>query len=82
MLRTQISLSDEDRRLLDAVAARTGRSLAALIREAIWATYGSGASVEDDLAALRRARGAWSDRTFDGATYVERLRSGRRLPAP
>jgi hypothetical protein len=79
MLRTQISLTMEERRLLDGVAARTGRSIAALIRDAVKLAYGSERSAEQDLAALRQAAGAWEDRSFDGAEYVERLRSGRRL---
>lgn len=79
MLRTQISLSEADRRLLDAMAARTGRPMAALIRDAVQLAYGSERSAEDDLAAMREAFGSWQGRPFEGARYVERLRTGRRL---
>ena len=79
MTRTQISLTDEDRRLLDHVAGRTGRSMAGLIRDAIRAAYGASHSSEEDLAAMRGAFGAWGHRTRDGAAYVDELRSGRRV---
>lgn len=79
MRRTQISLTVEERRLLDEAAARTGRSLSALIRDAVEQVYGSGRSAEDDLAAMRRAFASWKDHDLDGADWVERRRSGTRL---
>ena len=79
MQRTQISLTVEERRALDAAAARTGRSISALIREAVETVYGAERSVEDDLAVMRQSFGSWKDRELDGATWVERLRSGSRL---
>jgi hypothetical protein len=49
------------------------------IREAVDQVYGSERSAEDDLAAMRRAFGSWNDRDFEGAAWVEQLRSGSRL---
>ena len=79
MRRTQISLTAEERRLLDAEASRTGRSISALIREAVSGTYGSERDAESDLRAIDAAIGAWSDRDVDGEAYVERIRSGSRM---
>ncbi len=79
MMRTQISLNPEDRRLLDAEAARTGQSISALIRAAVEITYGAERSSVDDIALLRQGFGAWQDRDIDGAAWVEGLRSGARL---
>ena len=79
MLRTQISLTGEQRRALDAASARTGRSISALIRDAVDAMYGHERSVEDDLAAMRSAFGSWAHRDQHPAEWVDGLRSGRRL---
>jgi Ribbon-helix-helix protein, copG family len=79
MQRTQISLTAEERRALDAEAARTGRSISALIRDAVDTVYGDERSAEVDIAAMRRAYGSWADRDDgDGAAWVDRLRSGSR----
>jgi hypothetical protein len=64
---------------VDVEAARTGRSISALIRDAVEIVYGTQRSSEDDLAAMRRAFGSWADRDTDGADWVEERRSGGRL---
>ncbi|MBB2890132.1 CopG family transcriptional regulator [Flexivirga oryzae] len=79
MLRTQISLTVEERRLLDEEAARTGRSISALIRDAVTAAYGRSSDAAEDQKAIASAVGAWTERGADGAEYVEHIRSGRRL---
>lgn len=79
MLRTQISLTEEDRNLLDTEAARTGRSISALIRDAVTRTYGSQRDASVDVQVIDAVLGSWRDRDLDGAEYVETLRSGNRL---
>ena len=49
MQRTQISLTAEERRTLNAEAKRTGRSISSLIRSAVETVYGSERSSDDDL---------------------------------
>ena len=80
MLRTQISLTEDERRLLHVEASRSGLSMSELIRRAVVAVYGDRRSTEDDVRALRRSAGGWvRDDDVDGAAYVEGIRTGRRL---
>ena len=79
MQRTQISLTVEERKTLDAEAARTGKSISALIRYAVTAVYGTWRSRNDDLDLMRQTFGSWSEHREDGAAAVERLRSGSRI---
>jgi Ribbon-helix-helix protein, copG family len=74
MQRAQISLTNDQRRALDAVAARTGRSISALIRDAVEPVYGGERSSDDDLAAMRQAFGSWKHRdALSGAAAAGRL---------
>jgi hypothetical protein len=74
MKRTQIYLSDGEAGVLRRRARASGRTVSALIREAIDRVY-----LQDKakiLAILERTRAAWPDGTPSGASYVERLRPG------
>lgn len=69
--RRQISLAAEPRQALDPAAARTGRSVSALTRDAVELVYGTSRSGTDDRDVIRRAFGARTDRDEDGAAPVE-----------
>lgn len=76
MVRTQISLTDEDVKLLESAERETGASRAELIRRAVREQYGTGRSLAERKRRARRAFGAWKDRDFTGDDYVRALRSG------
>jgi hypothetical protein len=78
--RTQITLTDAQYSRLRDESARSGRSLAELVRRALDGRY-EAASQADRLRLLDSAFGGWADRDEGGAAFVERVRSGtaRRL---
>jgi Ribbon-helix-helix protein, copG family len=80
MHRTQITLTDSQYARLRDESARSGHSLAELIRRAVDEHYEE-ISQSDRLSSLDSAFGAWRHRDEDGAAFVERVRSGsaRRL---
>ncbi|MDA8038725.1 MAG: ribbon-helix-helix protein, CopG family [Actinomycetota bacterium] len=57
MQRAQISVTSEERRAVEALAARTGLSISALIRAAAEDVHGAIASFDDRLAGAARERG-------------------------
>lgn len=75
MHRTQVLLERRQYERLKAESERTGRSIGALIRQAIDERFGE-KSPEELRLALRRSRGAWAGRAVDGAEYVDRVRHG------
>ncbi len=78
--RTQITLTDEQYARLREESRRSGRGLAELVRRALDRSYGSSSAAEL-RSALDASFSSWTDRDFDGASYVEGLRRGmsRRL---
>jgi hypothetical protein len=75
MHRTQITLTDAQYARLRDESARSGLSLAELIRRALDERYEQPSGTER-LRLLDSAFGAWSGREETGAEYVERVRSG------
>lgn len=81
LTRTQISLSADDRRVLEIAGRRTGRSMSALIREAIHSTYGAPGSGDRVRAALDLSFGVTTIEV-SGEAAVESIRTARRLIDP
>jgi hypothetical protein len=81
MRRTQIYLSDEQSRLLEAHAGATGSSVSQLIRTAIDTVYGKRRALTraQRVRIVRATAGAWTSRAESGADYVERVRGAGRL---
>ncbi|GAA3829263.1 ribbon-helix-helix protein, CopG family [Brevibacterium casei] len=79
MVRTRISLTSTERQLLDAEAERTGRSISALVRDAVTQVYGCKSDAHTDLNAIKTAFGSWAEQAEDGKTYVDQFRFGSRL---
>lgn len=79
MVRTRISFTTAERKLLDAEAERTGRSISALVRDAVTEIYGRNRDAHSDLSAIEAATGAWAEQAEGGETYVDQFRSGARL---
>jgi Ribbon-helix-helix protein, copG family len=71
--RTQIYLSLEEKAALDAASKQTGASRAELIRRAVRLLYGK-PTAADRSTALQTSAGAWAERNYTGADYVEAAR--------
>ena len=82
MHRTQITLTDSQYARLRDESARSGHSLAELVRRALDERY-EDVSQAERLRLLDSAFGAWAHRGEGGAEFVERVRTGtaRRLRA-
>ena len=78
--RAQVTFTDEQYARLCEETRRTGEGLAELVLRAVDRSYGL-ATAEERMQALDDSFGAWKDRAFDGAQYVDQLRRGmaRRL---
>lgn len=61
MERTQIYLTEEERKALSDIAERTGRKMSALIREAV-DEFIEQHRDESRIESLRSGRGMWKDR--------------------
>ena len=79
MVRTQVFLDDAMHALLRALASQQGRSVSALVREALARVFSTGAA-EEQMRNWKAIEGLWRDRTDIGTTreYVRKLRKDTR----
>jgi plasmid stability protein len=79
MVRTQLYLDDDVHRRLRALAARQGRTVSDLVREAIARAFGAGEG-NQRVHTLQGITALWRDRDDLGPTggYVRRLRRDTR----
>lgn len=78
MIRKQIFIEDEQNRQLKRLAAVTGKSEGALIREGLLQVLNQKMPADDDWKiVLRRLKGIWSDRT-DVDEVMAKQREARR----
>ncbi|MBI1845710.1 MAG: CopG family transcriptional regulator [Candidatus Rokubacteria bacterium] len=77
-MRTQLYLDGTMHGHLQRLARKQGRTISALVREALVRAYGAG--VDEREATLGAIEGLWRDRTDLGDTrgYVRRLRRDTR----
>ena len=77
MYRTQIYLSEEERRILQFLSKKKKKSMSQLIREAIDQTYCNQQKV-GFIEALNNVAGIWKDRTdLEVEKYIHELRKDR-----
>ena len=75
MDRTQIYLTAEESAALERASIETGKTRSQLVREAIDERYGTRRSLEEFMAALDAARGAWKEGPGeDRSAYLKDLR--------
>lgn len=74
MIRTQVYITEQEKKALTQLSKQTGQSQSELIREAIGLLQSTMKRKADDrLKRMRAARGIWEDRT-DLDDFVEKLR--------
>jgi len=79
MVRIQVFLDDAMHALLRALASQQGRSVSALVREALARVFGP-RDMDDQMRNWKAIEGLWRDRKDIGSTreYVRNLRKDTR----
>ncbi len=77
VIRTQLYLDEDVHQRLRELAEQQGRTVSALVREAVARAYGAG-RIDRCISTLEGITSLWHDRDDLGATdaYVRRLRRG------